>query len=172
LILVSSIIKNKEMSNLKISSAEHADNHRRFLFIAMLLMSLVFAIKAGFHFVDDEMKSYLEVSGKILFGLSMIVVVITIYWKLRFLPRNERYYLLTSSDSYANLMMIQAYKISWILTLIFLAVIPSMIIKVSPVLPARFYIDLTLFFMLAVCSLSFFILFLARDKEEYHNSDL
>ena len=160
------------MSNLKTSSAEHADNHRRLLFLAMLLMSLVFAIKAGFHFVDDEMKSYLEVSGKILFGLSMIVVVITIYWKLRFLPRNERYNLLTTTDSYANQMMNQACKISWILTLIFLAVLPSMIFKVSPALPALFYVDLTIFFMLGVCSLSFFILFRVGDKEEYQNANL
>lgn len=159
------------MSNLKISSAEHADNHRRFLFLAMFLMSLVFAIKAGFYIVDDEIKSYLEVSSKILFGLSMIVVVIAIYWKLRFIPRNERYYLLTSSDSYANQMMNQACKISWILTLIFLAVIPSMIIRVSPLMPARFYVDLTLFFMLAACSLSFFILFLVGDKVEYQNAN-
>ena len=159
------------MSNLKISSAEHADNHRRFLFLAMFLMSLVFAIKAGFYIVDDEIKSYLEVSSKILFGLSMIVVVIAIYWKLRFIPRNERYYLLTSSDSYANQMMNQACKISWILTLIFLAVIPSMIIRVSPHMPARFYVDLTLFFMLAPCSLSFFILFLVGDKVEYQNAN-
>ena len=159
------------MSNTKFSSAEHADFQRRFLFLAMLLLSLVFAIRAGFHLIDEEMKSLVEITGKIFFGLSMLVFVIAIYWKLKFLPRNERYNLLTSSDSYANNMMNKAYKISWTLTLIFLAVIPSMIIRANPMLPARFYIDLTLFFMLAICSISFFVLFHADDQFESQNSD-
>ena len=154
------------MNNLKVSSADHVDNHRRLLFLGMFLMSLVFAVKSGFYFVHDDMKNYLQIIGKILFGLAAITVVITVFWKWIFIPRNERY-LLSSNDSYANQMMNKACKITWILTVILLSLITSTTSKDHSVLPAEFYLNLTLFFMLAVFSLSFFILFRDGPIEQF-----
>ena len=157
------------MSHLRTSSAEQADNHRRLLFLAMLFMSMVFGIKAGFYWVDAGIKSYLEVAGQILAVSTVIVLGITVYLKLRFIPRNERKYLLTTTDSFANQMMNQACKTSWILTFIMLIVITGIKAKDGSTLPARFYLDLTVAFMLAVYSISFFIQFQTwgrRDNQE------
>jgi cytochrome c oxidase subunit IV len=159
------------MNNPKTSSAEHVDIQRRLLFLAMLLLSLIFAIKTGFYLVDDEMKGYLSLAGKIIFALGAIVVVVAVYWKLRFIPRNERY-LLNSTDSFVNQMMNQACKISWIMTLVLLVFITNITSKDGSALPAGFYVDLTLFFMLAVFSVSFFILFRAGDRGEHQKAGL
>ena len=159
------------MSNLKISSAEHVDNHRRLLFITMFLLSLIFAIKAALYVVEGQLESYLEFAGKGIFGLFLLVLVITVYWKVRFIPGKERY-LLNSSDSYVNQMMNQASKISWILTVVLLCILSFMINKDNWVLPGQFYVDLTLFFMLAIFSISFFILFRIWDKGEHQNASL
>jgi len=151
------------MTNQQKSGADHVDIHRRLQFLSMLLLSLIFAIKTGYYFVDDEINKYLVISGYSLFVLFAIVLVITVYWKLRFIPRNERFQLLTSSDSFVMQVMNRAFKISWILTFFLLLIITTTTSNDSSVLPAEFYLNLALFFMLAAYSVSFFILFHGGD---------
>ena len=160
------------MSKLKPSSADHADSHRRLLFLTMLFMSLVFATKAGFYYFGDGMKTYLEIIGKGFLGLTILSMVITLYWKIRFIPRSERFHLLASSDSFANLTMYRAIKTSWILTMLLLIFFTSIIGKGNSTLPAEFYLNLVLFLMLAIFSLSFFILFFSTDEGEHEQVGL
>ncbi len=151
----------------KKSSAEHVDIHRQLLVLSMILMSSVFAIKIAVYFINEGIRGYLTIAGKSLSIISIILIAITIFWKLRFIPRNERYHLLTTSDSYVNQMMNQACKISWILTLLFLVFATSIINKNSMVLPAKFYLDLSVFLLLATFSISFFILLRMGDNTEH-----
>ena len=155
------------MSKQKRSSADHVDTHRRLLFLSMLLLSLVFGIKAGFYFAGAQGAQYLSIAGKALAALAVGMFVVTVYWKLRYIPDRERYYLLNSSDSFVMQAMNRACKISWIMTFILLCLITMTTSKDSSAFPAEFYLNLAMFFMLAVFSISFFILF--RGGEEVAN---
>ena len=159
------------MSHSKTSSAEHADNHRRLLFLSMFLLSLVFAGEAVAFLVDEATAQTVSLVRKILALLALLSFGITIYWKLRFLPKAERYYLLATSDSYANQMLNQACKTSWVLAIPFFAFAPILIDKFYPGLPPEFFSHLALFFLLGSCSLSFFILFTRNDPDDLQNDD-
>ena len=160
------------MSNLKTSPAEHADNHRRLLFLTMLLLSMVLAVETGSFLVHEEMKHALAIAGKVFAILTLLAFVLTVFWKLRYIPGKERYYLLTTSDSVANQMLNRACKISWVLTILILAIAPKWISKFHPGLPLEFYVDLTLLSMFGVCSVSFFILFGLGGQDEHQQADL
>lgn len=147
------------MSSHKRSSADHVDIHRRLLFLTMLIISLVFAIKAGDYFTSANVNRYLTFAGKGLAAISIVLMIATVYWKLRFIPGKERYYLLTSPDSYVMQSMNRACRISWSTTFILLCAITMTTSKNSSTFPAEFYLNLTMFFMLAIFSISFFILF-------------
>ena len=160
------------MSKSKISSADHVDNHRRLLLLSVFLLSLIFGVKAGFYFAEGELKEYMTIAAKSLFVLFAITIVVTIFWKLRFIPRHERYQLLSSTDSFANQMMNKACNVSWIATLIFLFFISSIIDKDRSAFPAQFYIDLTVFFMLAIFSVSFFVLYHSNGKGDHQHAGI
>lgn len=145
---------------------------RRPQFLSMLLLSLVFAVKVGFYFADGPMDIYLRIAGKCIAVLAFLSVFITIYWKLRFIPGRQRYQLLMSSDSFAMQMMNRASKTSWVLTLMLLFLITTWTDKDHSAFPAQFYLDLTIFFMLASFSVSFFILFREGDDEKQQNSGI
>lgn len=155
------------MSHLKKTSADHVDIHRQLLFLAMLLLSLIFAVKLVFYFVNDTVNPYLEIAGKSLFVVFAIILVITIYWKLRFIPKNDRFQLLMSPDSFVMQVMNRACKISWFLTFALLSLVASVTSDNSTALPAGFYLDITFFLMLATFSISFFFLFRAEDEGEH-----
>ena len=123
----------------KTSSADHADIFRRLMIISMLLLSLIFAAKAGVYFADAGIKSFLSISSKILVVISLIMLAFTIFWKLKFIPRSERYHLLNTDDSFANQMMNKAFKISWLSTLLVLFFSAAVINSESPGLPAKFF---------------------------------
>jgi len=73
----------------KKSSAEHVDIHRQLLVLSMILMSSVFAIKIAVYFINEGIRGYLTIAGKSLSIISIILIAITIFWKLRFIPRND-----------------------------------------------------------------------------------
>jgi len=148
----------------KTSSADHADIFRRLLIISMLLLSLIFAVKAGVYFADDGMKSFLSIFSKILAVISLIMLAVTIFWKLKFIPRSERYHLLNTDDSFANQMMNKAFKISWLTTLLLLFFSATVVNSESLGLPAKFYLNLAVFLLLSTLSVSFLILFRLEDN--------
>lgn len=153
------------MENQKRSSADHADIQRRLLSITILVFSLIYATKVAFYFVDGALSEYLTYAGYGLAALALVMIITTIYWKLRFIPVNERYQLLSSEDSFANAMMNKSFKHSWMYTLLLLFLISSLIDKQSSTYPAQFYIDLSVFLMLSTFSLSFIILFRVENEE-------
>ena len=150
----------------KMSGAEHADIQRRLLLLSMLFLSSVFAVKIAAYFADEYVLNYLKIAAVILFGLFALTLVITVFWKLKFIPRNERYQLLNTGDSYVNQMMNKAFKISWLLSLILLFFIRSISKENTSEIPAKFYLDLSVFLLLASFSISSLILFRAGNKEE------
>lgn len=159
------------MSNLKSSSADKVDTYRRLMFLTMLFLSLIFAIKTGLYLVEGESKMVLEVVAKVLFGLFVLVLLVAIFVKWRYIQKSERY-VLADTDSYSYQKMNQACKISWILTFLLLTFITTMTTKLNSAFPAEFYLNLALFFMMAVFSISFFILFQWHDREKSSNFDL
>lgn len=147
----------------KASSADHADTHKQLMFLSMFLLSLVYAGKTVLYFVEAPVDNYLSITTKILVGLMFVAILATIYWKIKFIPGAKRY-LLASEDSYVSKAMNQASKISWMLTFVLLAITTTIVNNESSAFPAQLYIDMTLFFMAASFSISFFILF--RDSGE------
>ena len=155
------------MSNMKkMSGAEHAEIQRRLLLLSMLLLSCVFAVKIAAYFADEHILNYLRIAAVILFVLFLLTLVITVFWKIKFIPRNERYQLLNTGDSYVNQMMNKAFKISWLLSLSLLFFIRGITNDNTSEIPAKFYLDLSVFLLLASFSISSFILFRAGNKEE------
>lgn len=148
----------------KTSTAEHVDNHRRLMAFAMFILSLIYAVATIRYVVDEETASNLGILAKGLAGVLLIVVIGLIIWKVKFVPRNQRY-LFSSSDSYVMQALNRACIISWFSTFILLSLIKVTTSRDSSAFPAEFYINLTIFVMLAVFSVTFFILF-RTDKEE------
>jgi len=146
------------------SAADQVDNHRRLMFLAMFLLSLFYAIKTSLYFVDQDVADYLGIVAKGLSGLFLIVLLALVYWKFRFIPKDKRH-LLASLDSYVMHVLNRACLISWISTFALLALMMTTTSHSSSAFPAEFYLNLTLFFMLAVFSLSFFFLLRANSKQ-------
>lgn len=147
----------------KASSADHADTHKRLLFISMFLLSLIFAVETGSYFVREPVEDFFSVTAKVLVGLFIISIFSTVFWNIKFIPRDQRY-LPNSEDNFVTHALNRACKISWILTFILLTIITVTTGRESSALPAQFYINLAQFSMTAVFSISFFILF--RDSGE------
>ena len=147
------------------SAADQVDNHRRLLFLAMFLLSLIYAIKTASFIVDQGVADYLGIVAKGLAGLFLIVLLVLAYWKVRFIPKDERY-LLASLDSYVMHVLNRACLISWFSTFALLSLMMTTTSHNSSAFPAEFYLNLTLFLMLAVFSLSFFFLLRASGKHE------
>lgn len=145
----------------KISSADHADTHKRLLFLSMFLLSLIFALETGSYFVGEPVGDFLSITSKVLVGLLFISIFFTVFWKIKFIAGDKRY-LLNSEDSFVAHALNKACKISWILTFIMLTVITVTTGRESSAFPAQFYINLAQFSMAAGFSISFFILF--RDS--------
>ncbi len=148
----------------KTSTADHVDNHKRLVCFAMFLLSLIYAVGVIKYVADEEVVSYLGILGKGLAGLFFVVLIVSIYWKVRFIPENQRH-LFSSPDSYGMQALNRACMISWVLTFVCLSLIKLTISKDSSTFPAEFYLNLTVFVMLAVFSVTFFFLF-RTDREE------
>ena len=97
--------------------------------------------------------------GYALAVVLLLVMALAIFWKVRYIPRQNISYLMTSSDNFVNSVMNRASTISWILTFMALVFIMTGTKKDFSPLPAEFYLNLTAFVMLASFSTSFFILF-------------
>lgn len=145
----------------KTSSADHADTHKRLMFLSMFLLSLIFALETASYFGGEPVGDFLSITAKALVGLLFISIFFTVFWKIKFIPGDKRY-LLTSEDSFVTHALNKACKISWILTFIMLTVITVTTSRESSAFPAQFYINLTQFSLTAGFSISFFILF--RDS--------
>ena len=154
----------------KISTPDLADNQKRLLFLAMFLLSLIYAAETANYFVDSQVAKYLGFIAKGLVVLLVADILLLVYWKIRFFPAKERY-LLFSIDSYAMQVLNRACQTSWILTFVLLSLITTTTDMNSSSFPAEFYLNLTLFFMLAVFSISFFILFQMNDGDELEQND-
>ena len=148
----------------KTSTADHVDNHKRFIVFALLLLSFIYAAKVVMYVVDGEVDRYLRMLQFALAGLMAAVLIGSIYWKIRFIPKNQRN-LFSSSDSYVMLALSRACIISWTLTFMCLSLIMVTTSKESSAFPTEFYLSLILFVMLAAFSVSFFFLF-RSDKED------
>lgn len=148
----------------KMSTADHVDIHKRLMALAVFLLSLIYAGGAIKYIVDDEVVSYLRILMKGVVGLLFVVIVVLIYWKVSFIPRNQRHFF-SFPDSYVMQAISRACMISWFLTFILLSLIRTTISSDSSTFPTNFYIDLTLSFMLALFSVTFFFFF-RTDKEE------
>jgi len=153
-----------------ISTPDQADNQKRLLFLAMFLLSLIYAAETANYFVDSQLAKYLDFIGKGLVLLLLADILVLVYWKFRFFPAKERY-LLFSMDSYAMQVLNRACRTSWFLTFVLLSLITITTDLNSSAFPAEFYLNLTLFFMLAVFSISFFILFRIDDGDELEQND-
>ncbi len=154
------------MSNPKKSGADHVDTHRRLLFLTMFLLSLIFAIKSSTYLVDGETISLLKIVAIVLAITAITLLLVTVYWKLRYIPGKERYQLLTSTDSFVMAAMNRAYKSSWSLTFVSIMLILMTTKRDISEFPAEFYLNLISFLMLASLSISFFITFQGWVKEK------
>ncbi len=159
------------MENKSRSSADHADIHRRLISITILVFSLIYAAKVASYIVGNELMQYVTYAGYGFAGLALVLMLTTIYWKLKFIPGKDRYQLLYSEDSYANAMMNKSFKNSWMVTLLLLFLVSSLINKQSSVFPDQFYLDVCVFIMLSTFSLNFIFMF-RGDKEDLTERDM
>ncbi|MBC8755949.1 hypothetical protein H2O64_14820 [Kordia sp. YSTF-M3] len=148
----------------KVSGANQIDNHRILLFVSMFLLSLVFLVKSSYHLLSEEFRSYLPIIGNVVFVLFLIVLVVLIFWRIKYVPKGKQYQLL-SMGSFVNEKFDQACRTSWVLTFLLLLFVTNIKDGNDNLFPVRFYIDLTLFCMLAVFSVSFFYYFRLWEKE-------
>jgi hypothetical protein len=160
------------MGQVKKSSADHVDIHRKLLFGSMLLLSLVFGIKSVLYLVNGATTDYLGTVARVVVVVALSLLGITVFWKLRFVSGKDRYHLLTSSDSFVAEVMNRACRISWSLTFLLLCLTMMFTSRDSSFFPAEFYLNLAAFFMLATFSVSFFILFRTEGDEELSPMDI
>ena len=154
------------MSKQKRSSADHVDTHRRLLFLAMFLLSLIYAIKTSSYLIDGNAKSILAIVAKVIAVIAVITLILTVYWKLRYIPGKERYHLLNSTDSFVMSAMNGAFKTSWVLTILLINLILITTNRETSAFPTEFYLNLISFLMLASFSISFFATFQGWVKEK------
>lgn len=141
------------------SSADHVDIHRKILFAAMLVLSLIFALKSASYLIEERYSTYLKIGGYTLATLLFMLIGLAIFWKFRFIPGKNISYLMHSTDNFVNSVMNRASTISWVLTFIVLVFIMTRTERDFSLFPTEFYLNVTAFFMLASFSASFFILF-------------
>lgn len=146
------------MSSTK-SSADHVDIHRKILFAAMLVLSLIFALKSAFYLIDNSFSHNLKITGYVLAVVLLLLMALAIFWKIRYIPRQNISYLMNSPDNFVNSVMNRASTISWLLTFMALVFVMTSTKRDFSPFPAEFYLNITAFFMLASFSVSFFILF-------------
>lgn len=154
------------MSKQKKSSADHVDTHRRLLFLAMFLLSLIYALKTSSYLIDGDAKSILAIVSKVIAVIAVITLILTVYWKLRYIPGKELYHLLNSTDSFVMSAMNGAFKTSWVLTFLLINLILTTTSRETSAFPTEFYLNLISFLMLASFSISFFATFQGWVKEK------
>ena len=149
----------------KSSIADQMDNHKRLMALAILLLSIIYAIKTTFYFVDSETKHYLAFIATGLFILVAILLVILVSWRFITMARKKGC-LQPPSDSFVMHVRDKAIITSWILTFVFISAITVITKRESSPMPVEFYLNLTSFIMLAVFGVSFFVLFRAGNDDE------
>ena len=151
-------------SKQTISAAEVIDRLRWLMFLAMLLMSAVYALETIMFLVDAQTASYLDM---VALGISVSLIVIVlyiIYQKRAKLSRDDKH-LSTSSDSYTMQILRRACVHSWAATFILQIILTRLTDDGATILPTEFYLKLTMFCMLAVFSISYFVLIRADEDE-------
>ena len=157
--------------NDQISTAEAFDRHWRLRGLALLSLSLMYAVKATTHIVGTDVAGQLKylMSGLALLAVALVIPVA--YWKLRKLPKGERSFYF-SPDGFVVETLNRAHKVSWGVTLFLLAgfEIFTNDRDFSTDLPTEFFLAVALAVMLGVLSLVFFFLNRADGDHEPENN--
>lgn len=139
--------------------AEAMDRHMRFVVLGMFLFSLKWAAAAATHLAGQEMAGYLNLASDIATGLGLAIILFALAWKLRRLskiPRGQRRAFL-DPDGYVADVFKKSCVISWSWTFVVLVFMEAAARKQLGTLPSEFFVRFSIFAMLAVFSVSFFI---------------
>ncbi len=143
-------------SSNTVSTADLADRHRQFFALALLGVGLIYLAKAAEQVATGALAEYLDHTILVLAALVILSMMPAVIAKLR-LPKNQKlvYY---SEDGYVAQLLRRAFKASWATTFISLVVLEVVARDVDTDLPPVFFIQVGLFIMLSVMSVTFLVL--------------
>lgn len=146
-----------------VSTADVADRHRQYFALAMLAAGLIYLVKAMESLVTGPATDYLEYAAVILVLFAFGVLVPACVAKFR-LPADEKIVYFRENGVAAQLLR-RSFKVSWASTFISLVAL-EVIAGDAPVdLPADFFVQIGLFIMLAVMSITFLLLNWSVDRD-------
>lgn len=139
-----------------VSTADLADRHRQYFALAMLGAGLIYLAKAAEHVASGALAQYLDyaiATAAVLVVGSLLPPFIA---KLR-LPAGQKM-VYFSEDGYVAQLLRRAFKASWATTFIGLVGLEIVLGEVTTDLPPVFFIQVGLFIMLSVMSVTFLVL--------------
>lgn len=139
-----------------VSTADTADRHRQFFALAMLSAGLIYLVKALEVIITGSAVAVLDY-GIIALALCTVGFLIpAVITKLR-LPSDQKL-VYFSEDGYAAEQLRKSFKASWAASFLSLAALETVLPDFLAHLPAEVFIQIGLFVMLSVMSVTFLIL--------------
>lgn len=136
--------------------ADVADRHRQYFALAMLATGLIYLAKAMEQLVAGPATDYLDFAVVALAVFVIGILLPAVVAKFRLPPDEKMVYF--SEDGYAAQLLYRSFKVSWGSTFIGLVVLEWIARNALPDFPAVVFIQISLFIMLAVMSITFLLL--------------
>lgn len=146
-----------------VSTADVADRHRQYFALALLGAGLIYLVKAIEHLATGVMATYLDHVTIVLAVLVIGSLLPAIVIKFRLGADQKMVYF--SEDGYVAQLLRRAFKASWATTFISLVVLEFIARDVTTNLPAVFFIQVALFIMLSVMSVTFLVLNWSANRD-------
>ena len=139
-----------------VSTADIADRHRQFFALSMLSAGLIYLVKALEVLITGAAVDVLDYGIIALAICTVGLLIPAIITKIR-LPSDQRL-VYFNEDGYAAEQLRKSFKTSWAATLLSLVALDTVLPDFLAHLPAAFFIQIGLFVMLSVMSVTFLIL--------------
>jgi len=139
-----------------VSAADVADRHRQYFALALLGVGLIYLAKAVAHLVSGGVAEFLDHASTVLALLVIGSLVPAMITKLR-LPADQKM-IYFSEDGYVAQLLRRAFSVSWVTTLISLISLEFIARGILADLPSVFFIQVGLFILLSVMSVTFLLL--------------
>lgn len=143
-------------SSQMVSAADVADRHRQYFALALLGVGLIYLAKAVAHLVSGGVAEFLDHASTVLALLVIGSLVPAMITKLR-LPADQKM-IYFSEDGYVAQLLRRAFSVSWVTTLISLISLEFIARGILADLPSVFFIQVGLFILLSVMSVTFLLL--------------
>ncbi len=144
----------------KSSPAELADRTTLAVALVMFIVALLFAISVAEHFAADGLANVLDLAGKGLAALVILLVIAAYAWKFRRMSASDqRAYL--AEDGFLQTSFRRALSKSWMLVFVvlaFLQALDNLLLSRLPAIPIDVVLQSVLALMLVAFSVAFAVI--------------